>query len=87
MDENKNEALEASQEPVESENEVHEDNKNGGSAMAIGMCLGAAIGAAIGSATGKMGLWMPIGLSIGMCLGLTIGSRNAGEKDDPDRKD
>ena len=87
MDENKNEALEASQEPVESENEAHEDDKGCSNGMAIGMCLGVAIGAAIGSATGKMGLWMPIGLSIGMCLGLAIGSRDAGKQDDTDGKD
>ena len=58
------------------------EDKKGGSGLALGIALGMVIGAAIGGATGNIGLWLPVGLCLGMSYGLLFRSGEDGEDEE-----
>ena len=61
------------------------EDKKGGSGLALGMALGMVIGAAIGSATGNIALWLPVGMCLGMSFGLLF--RSGEDEEDEESAD
>ena len=61
------------------------EDKKGGSGLALGMALGMVIGAAIGGATGNISLWLPVGMCLGMSFGLLF--RSGEDEEDEEGED